>query len=187
MKNWWRTDEELMKNWWRADKEVMKNWWRTDEELMKNWWRTDEELTKSWWSTDEELMKSCWSVKRSEMCRMWFISYHTCHYSCMLINSDNFDFTDVTLACEDGQQIEAHRVILSASSPFFQSLLKRNEHSHPIIFMRGMNSKNLDAMWSSTFIRFHPLSYDFIQFDSLSSTYIHFHPFSSTFIPPHPL
>ena len=58
------------------------------------------------------------------------------------------DFTDVTLACEDGYQVEAHRVILTTSSPFFQSLLKRNKHaqSHPIIFMRGMKSEDLDAI-----------------------------------------
>ena len=29
------------------------------------------------------------------------------------------DFVDVTLASEDGRQIEAHKVILAASSPFF--------------------------------------------------------------------
>ena len=29
------------------------------------------------------------------------------------------DFTDVTLACEDGQQVEAHKVVLVASSPIF--------------------------------------------------------------------
>ena len=34
------------------------------------------------------------------------------------------EFTDVTLACEDGQQVEAHKVVLVASSPFFQNLLK---------------------------------------------------------------
>ena len=28
-------------------------------------------------------------------------------------------FSDVTLVCEDDQQVEAHRVILSACSPFF--------------------------------------------------------------------
>ena len=28
------------------------------------------------------------------------------------------DFSDVTLACEDGQQVEAHKVILAASSQF---------------------------------------------------------------------
>ena len=30
------------------------------------------------------------------------------------LREDN-DFTDVTLACEDGQQVEAHKVILAAS------------------------------------------------------------------------
>ena len=53
------------------------------------------------------------------------------------------DFTDVTLAGEDGHQIEAHKVILSASSPFFQKLLKRNQHAHPLIYMRGMKSEDL--------------------------------------------
>ena len=48
------------------------------------------------------------------------------------------DFTDVTLACEDGQQIEAHKVTLAAFSPFFQNLLKRNKHPHPLIYMKGM-------------------------------------------------
>ena len=43
------------------------------------------------------------------------------------------DFADVTLACEDGQQIEAHKVILASSSPFFQNLLKKNKHPHPLI------------------------------------------------------
>ena len=28
------------------------------------------------------------------------------------------EFTDVTLACDDGQQLEAHKVVLVASSPF---------------------------------------------------------------------
>ena len=48
------------------------------------------------------------------------------------------DFTDVTLVCEDGQQVEAHKVILAVSSPVFQSLLKKNKHPHPLIYMRGM-------------------------------------------------
>ena len=28
------------------------------------------------------------------------------------------EFTDVTLVCEDGQQMEAHKVIIASSSPF---------------------------------------------------------------------
>ena len=40
------------------------------------------------------------------------------------------DFADVTLACEDGKQVEAHRVILASSSPVFQKIFKRNKHAH---------------------------------------------------------
>ena len=56
------------------------------------------------------------------------------------------EFTDVTLACEDGQQVEAHKVVLIASSPFFLNILKRNKHPHPLIYMRGVESENLTAM-----------------------------------------
>ena len=59
---------------------------------------------------------------------------------------ENNEFTDVTLACEDGQQIEAHKVILADSSPFFQNLLKGNKHAHPLIYMRCMNSEVLAAV-----------------------------------------
>ena len=56
------------------------------------------------------------------------------------------DFADVTLACEDGHQIEAHKIILAASSQFFQNVLKTNKHSHPLIFMRGVKSEELSAI-----------------------------------------
>ena len=56
------------------------------------------------------------------------------------------DFTDVTLACGDGQQVEAHKVVLAASSPFFQKLLGRNKHPHPIIYMTEMKAENLLAI-----------------------------------------
>ena len=59
---------------------------------------------------------------------------------------EDHDFADVTLACEDGQQVEAHKVILAASSPFFQKLLGRNKHPHPLIYMRGMKSEDLLAI-----------------------------------------
>ena len=61
------------------------------------------------------------------------------------LRNDN-DFADVTLACEDGQQVEAHKVILAASSPFFQTMLKRNKHPHPLIYMRGVKSEDLVAI-----------------------------------------
>ena len=38
---------------------------------------------------------------------------------------DDKEFSDVTLVCEDGQQMEAHKVILAASSPFIEKILLR--------------------------------------------------------------
>ena len=59
---------------------------------------------------------------------------------------DDKDFTDVTLASDDGQQVEAHKVVLISSSPFFLSLLKRNKHPHPLVCMRGFKFENLLSM-----------------------------------------
>ena len=56
------------------------------------------------------------------------------------------EFTDVTLACEDGNQVEAHKVVLTSFSPLFKNLLKSNKHQHPMIYMRGVKFEELDAI-----------------------------------------
>ena len=56
------------------------------------------------------------------------------------------DFTDITLVCEDGKQVEVHKMILASSSPFFQNILRKNKHTHPLIYMRGMKSDDLLAI-----------------------------------------
>ena len=58
---------------------------------------------------------------------------------------DDKDFFDVTLACE-GNQVEAHKVILSACSPFFRSVLKRNPHSHPLLYLKGIKYEDVLAI-----------------------------------------
>ena len=51
---------------------------------------------------------------------------------------DDKEFADVILACEDGQQIEAHKVILAASSPVFEKILRATKlHPHPLVYLRG--------------------------------------------------
>ena len=74
------------------------------------------------------------------------------------------DFFDVTLACE-GNQLEAHKVgwmdiymlphvklnkyyqvILSACSPFFRGVLKRNPHNHPLLYLRGIKYESILAV-----------------------------------------
>ena len=55
---------------------------------------------------------------------------------------DDKEFTHVTLACEDGQRVKAHKVILASSSPFFLNLSKINKHPHPLNYMRGLNKED---------------------------------------------
>ena len=52
------------------------------------------------------------------------------------------DFFDVTLACDDSQ-VEAHKVIIAACSPFFRSVLKKNPHQHPLLYLKGVRYKEL--------------------------------------------
>ena len=56
------------------------------------------------------------------------------------------DFSDITLVSEDGHQVEAHKVVLAGSSSFFQKLLKKNKHAHPLLYMRGVSSEDLLAI-----------------------------------------
>ena len=53
---------------------------------------------------------------------------------------------DVTLACDDGEQLEAHKVILSACSPIFRQMMARSKHPHPFIIMSGVNSKEMEEI-----------------------------------------
>ena len=80
-----------------------------------------------------------------KLCLRWNDFQENVNTAFANLREDN-EFADVTLACEDNKQIEAHKVILARSCPFFQALLKRNLHPHPFIYMRGMKSENLIAI-----------------------------------------
>jgi len=50
---------------------------------------------------------------------------------------DQKDFIDVTLGVE-GRKLPAHKMLLSACSPYFRDLLKGNPCQHPIIILRDI-------------------------------------------------
>jgi len=58
---------------------------------------------------------------------------------------DDKDFFDVTLACGD-EQIQAHKIILSACSPFFRNILRRNIHQHPLLYLKGVKYTDLQSV-----------------------------------------
>ncbi|XP_059477222.1 broad-complex core protein isoforms 1/2/3/4/5-like isoform X2 [Neocloeon triangulifer] len=58
---------------------------------------------------------------------------------------DDEDFVDVTLACE-GKSLKAHRVVLSACSPYFRELLKSTPCAHPVIVLQDVAFADLHAL-----------------------------------------
>ena len=62
-----------------------------------------------------------WRSMSEKLCLKWNDFHENVNTAFGNLREDT-EFADVTLACEDGQQIEAHKVILAASSLFFQNL-----------------------------------------------------------------
>ena len=61
---------------------------------------------------------------------------------------DDKDFFDLTLACEDDEKIQAHKVILAACSPFFHHVLRHNPHQHPLLYLKGIKHTDLQSVLS---------------------------------------
>ena len=62
------------------------------------------------------------------------------------------NFSDVTLATEDGGQIAAHKVILSTSSPLFKRLLQRNSNSNPLLYLMGIQLTEVEQLLSYIYL-----------------------------------
>ncbi|PSN56525.1 hypothetical protein C0J52_14778 [Blattella germanica] len=60
-----------------------------------------------------------------------------------LLQSESF--VDVTLAC-DGHSVKAHKMVLSACSPYFQSLFFDNPCQHPIVILKDIKWPELKAV-----------------------------------------
>ncbi|XP_068219510.1 protein bric-a-brac 2-like isoform X6 [Palaemon carinicauda] len=79
-----------------------------------------------------------------QFCLRWN-NFHSNITSAFESLRDDEDFVDITLACE-GRQIKAHKMVLSACSPYFRSLLKGNPCQHPIVFLKDVTFSNLSSI-----------------------------------------
>ena len=58
----------------------------------------------------------------------------------------NEDFADVTLVTEDKKQIRANKSILRTCSPVFEEILKKEQNSSPIIYLRGIQYSEMESI-----------------------------------------
>ena len=58
----------------------------------------------------------------------------------------NEDFSDVTLVTEDKKQIKANTSILSACSPVFKDILKKEKNSNIVMYLRGIQFSELESI-----------------------------------------
>lgn len=57
----------------------------------------------------------------------------------------NESLVDVTLACE-GVRLKAHRIVLSACSPYFQEIFEDNPCQHPVVILKGVRFSDLKSI-----------------------------------------
>ena len=53
------------------------------------------------------------------------------------------DFTDVTLACDGGKAVKAHRIVLSIFSPVLKDILLSNRSETSYIYFKGVQFETL--------------------------------------------
>ena len=77
-------------------------------------------------------------MSSDKFCLKWnnFESTVSCDFKEIREEKELFD---VTIACED-EQLQAHRLILSACSPFFKTVFYRSKHEHPLIYLKGISA-----------------------------------------------
>lgn len=78
-------------------------------------------------------------------CLKWNDFQKTLSGSLSLLKKEE-DFFDITLVSDDQSQIKAHKVVLSACSPFFKNILRNNPHQHPLLFLGGISSYHLQLV-----------------------------------------
>ena len=85
-------------------------------------------------------------MRQSDKYLMKVEDFDTNFVSSLNLLRDSEEFFDVTLVSDDEIQIQAHKVILSASSPFLRNVLKFNKNTCPLLYIRGATNSILSKL-----------------------------------------
>ena len=56
------------------------------------------------------------------------------------------DFCDVTLISDDQKILKSHKLVLSACSAIFKTIIQNSNHSYPVIYLRGIKYAEINAI-----------------------------------------
>ena len=83
------------------------------------------------------------------MAEKYTLKWHTFSDHLQLMFKDLYEegkHSDVTLVCDDQTQFKAHKIVLSACSPVFKKIIDNNPSQHPLIYLRGIQSYELESI-----------------------------------------
>lgn len=94
--------------------------------------------------SSREALPTVVTMSMQQFCLRW--NNHQPNFISVFSNLlNNETLVDVTLAAE-GRQIQAHKVVLSACSTYFQSLFTVNPCQHPIVILKDIKFSDLKIM-----------------------------------------
>ena len=54
------------------------------------------------------------------------------------------ELSDVTLVCNDGSQVKAHKTVLALSSPLLRDILTKSKRPDPILLLPSVDAQDLE-------------------------------------------
>ena len=83
------------------------------------------------------------------MAEKYTLNWHTFTDHLQLMFKDLYEegkHSDVTLVCDDQTQFKAHKIVLRACSPVFKKIIDNNPSQHPLIYLRGIQSYEMESI-----------------------------------------
>ena len=83
------------------------------------------------------------------MAEKFTLNWHTFTDHLQLMFKDLYEeekHSDVTLVCDDQTQFKAHKIVLRACSPVFKKIIDNNPSQHPLIYLRGIQSYEMESI-----------------------------------------